>query len=128
MSAVAPKRDRAVNTAEEPGTPPIDIAPRDWADVVRILREQVPGVEVWAFGSRAKRTAKPYSDLDLALITRQPLTLEQLASITDAFETSDLPIRVDVVDWACTSESFRKIIEADKVVVQGGEPLYNPPP
>ena len=117
-----------MNTAEEPGTPPIDIAPRDWADVVRILREQVPGVEVWAFGSRAKRTAKPYSDLDLALITRQPLTLEQLASITDAFETSDLPIRVDVVDWACTSESFRKIIEADKVVVQGGEPLYNPPP
>jgi len=100
------------------GEPPIDIAPRDWADVVRILHEQVPNVEVWAFGSRAKRTAKPYSDLDLALITRQPLSLEQLAAITDTFATSDLPIRVDVVDWASTSAVFRKLIAHDRVVVQ----------
>ncbi|NDP61253.1 nucleotidyltransferase domain-containing protein [Polaromonas sp.] len=97
---------------------PIDIDPRDWADVLRILREQMPGLEVWAFGSHARRAAKPYSDLDLALRTRQPLTLAQLASITDAFETSDLSIRVDVVDWAATSEAFRRIIERDRVVVQ----------
>ena len=51
---------------------PIEIAPRDWSGVLRILREQLPGVEVWAFGSRARHTAKPYSDLDLALMTRQP--------------------------------------------------------
>ena len=106
-------------TIPEPlGLPPIDIAPRDWADVVRILHEQVPDTEVWAFGSRAKRNPKPYSDLDLALITRQPLSLDQLASITDAFATSDLPIRVDLVDWAYLSEAFRKLIEQDKVVVQ----------
>lgn len=106
-------------TAEAPsGEPPIEIAPRDWADVLRIVREHAPGIEVWAFGSRAKRTAKPYSDLDLAFITRQPLTLEQLATITDAFDNSDLPIRVDVVDWASTSDAFRKIIERDRVVVR----------
>lgn len=107
-----------MNSVTFPGEPPIDIAPRDWADVVRILHEQVPTLEVWAFGSRAKRTAKPYSDLDLAFITRQPLSLEELASITDAFATSDLPIQVDVVDWASTSEVFQKIIERDRVVVQ----------
>lgn len=100
------------------GTSPIDLAPRDWIDVVRILHEQVPAIEVWAFGSRARGTAKPYSDLDLALITQQPLSLDQLAAITDAFATSDLPIRVDVVDWAATSEAFRKRIAQDKVVVQ----------
>ena len=97
---------------------PIDIDPRDWMDVLDILREQIPGLEVWAFGSRARRAAKPYSDLDLALITSQPLTLAQLAAITDAFETSNLSIRVDVVDWAVTSEAFRRIIERDRVVVQ----------
>jgi type I restriction enzyme S subunit len=85
---------------------------------LRILRDQVPALEVWAFGSRARHTAKPYSDLDLALITRQPLALEQLAAITDAFATSDLPIRVDVVDWASASDAFRQIIAQDKVVVQ----------
>lgn len=107
-----------MNTAASAGEPPIEISPRDWADVLRILREQVPALEVWAFGSRARRTAKPYSDLDLALVTRQPLTLEQMAAITDAFATSDLPIRVDVVDWASTSETFRKIIERDRVVLR----------
>ena len=98
--------------------PPIDLAPDDRADVARILREQVPGIEVWAFGSRARHTAKPYSDLDLALITRQPMSLHQLAGIADAFATSDLPIRVDVVDWASISESFRQRIAQDAVVVQ----------
>jgi type I restriction enzyme S subunit len=29
-----------------------------------------------------------------------------------------LPWKVDIVDWAVTSESFRKIIERDKVVIQ----------
>lgn len=101
-------------------TPPIEINPQDWVEVTRILQKQVPALEVWAFGSRARRTAKPYSDLDLALITQQPLSLEKLASITHAFDSSDLPLRVDVVDWATTSETFRKIIERDKVVVQRG--------
>lgn len=99
-------------------TPPIQINPQDWIDVTRILQEQVPALEVWAFGSRARHSAKPYSDLDLALITLVPLSLEKLADITEAFDTSDLPIRVDVVDWAATSETFRKIITQDKVVVQ----------
>ena len=98
--------------------PPIEITPRDWRDVLRILREQALGVEVWAFGSRARRTAKPYSDLDLALIAREPVSPQQLAALADAFETSDLPIRVDVVDWAATSDTFRFIIERDRVVVQ----------
>lgn len=99
-------------------TPPIQINPQDWIDVARILQEQVPGLEVWAFGSRARHSAKPYSDLDLALITLVPLSLEKLADITEAFDTSDLPIRVDVIDWAATSETFRKIIVQDKVVVK----------
>lgn len=98
--------------------PPIEIASRDWNDVLRILHECVPGMEVWAFGSRARRTAKPYSDLDLALMCAEPLSLEQLAGIADAFDTSDLPIRVDVVDWASASDAFRKIIERDRVVLQ----------
>ena len=98
--------------------PPILLSAQDWQEVCRILRAQAPGVEVWAFGSRARRTAKPYSDLDLALISAQPLSLAALADINTAFEASDLPIRVDIVDWASTSDAFRAIIARDKVVVQ----------
>jgi type I restriction enzyme S subunit len=100
--------------------PPIQIDPRDWVEVRQILQRIVPKLEVWAFGSRARRTAKPYSDLDLALISPTSLLLEQLATVNDAFDTSDLAVRVDVVDWASISEAFRTIIAKDKVLIQTG--------
>ena len=99
-------------------TPPIDLNPRDWEIVRSILARHVPKYEVWAFGSRARRAAKEYSDLDLAIITDQPLGLSLSAAISDDFAESDLPIKVDVVDWATTSEAFRRVIENDRVVVQ----------
>jgi type I restriction enzyme S subunit len=101
--------------------PKIDLNPQDWNEVCHILRKHVPEYSVWAFGSRVKWTAKAYSDLDLAIITQRPLSLTRMASIKEAFDDSNLSIRVDIVDWATTSETFRKIIEQDKVVVQKGE-------
>ncbi len=98
-------------------TPAIDIRPDHWQIVRHILRLHVPQYAVWAFGSRAKWTAKPHSDLDLAIITDKPLPLSVSAALADDFSESNLPWKVDVVDWAATSESFRKVIERDKVVV-----------
>lgn len=101
-------------------TPLIDIHPDHWKIVQSILHKHVPQYEVWAFGSRATWKAKEYSDLDLAIITDRPLSLDVSASLSDDFSESDLPWRVDMVDWATTSEAFRKIIERDKVVVWEG--------
>jgi predicted nucleotidyltransferase len=92
----------------------------DLGEVCRILSECVPEYGVWAFGSRITGKAKPYSDLDLVVLADQPLTLDSLASIKDAFDESDLPIRVDVVDWAATSAAFREIILQNYVVLQQG--------
>lgn len=101
----------------------IDISPGDLKIVQDILRKHVPDREVWAFGSRAKRTAKTYSDLDLAVITDTPMSFEVSGALREDFSEFDLPWRVDIVDWATTSETFRRIIEQDKVVVQSGEKL-----
>ncbi len=106
-------------------TPLIDIRPDHWDIVQGILQKHVPQYEVWAFGSRAKWSAKQYSDLDLAIITDKPLSLDISASLSDDFSESDLPYKVDIVDWATTSESFRKIIERDKVVVQKEKPCMD---
>jgi len=98
--------------------PLIDIRPDHWEIVRAILHTHVPQYEVWAFGSRATWQAKPYSDLDLAILTDEPLPLALSAALADAFSESDLPWRVDVLDWATTSPSFRAIVQRDKVVVQ----------
>ncbi|MBF0625623.1 MAG: nucleotidyltransferase domain-containing protein [Magnetococcales bacterium] len=101
--------------------PLIDIRPDHWEIVRAILKKHLPDREVWAFGSRAKWTAKQYSDLDLALLGDEPLELGVLAGLEEDFSESDLPFKVDVVDWATTAEGFRRIIEKDRVVVQKGD-------
>ena len=96
----------------------IDLNPNHLATVERILTEHVPECEVRAFGSRAMWTSKDYSDLDLAVVGKGPLDWRTLGHLRESFEDSDLPIRVDVLDWHSISESFRKVIERDYVVVQ----------
>jgi type I restriction enzyme S subunit len=105
-------------TGEGMAVPDIDIRPEHWVIVAGILRNYVPHYDVWAFGSRAKGTAKPFSDLDLAVIAAEPLALDLRAALADEFTESDLPWKVDVVDWASTSDVFREVIKRDKVVVQ----------
>ena len=46
----------------------LDITPENLQIVQQILQQHIPHYPVWAFGSRTKGTAKPYSDLDLAVI------------------------------------------------------------
>lgn len=95
----------------------IDLAESHLATIRRILREYAPDCEVRAFGSRVTGGARPYSDLDLAIMGGAPLGIARLGSLREAFEESDLPIRVDVIDWHETSESFRHIIEHDCVIL-----------
>ena len=89
-----------------------------------LLDEHVPGVEVWAYGSRVNGESHEGSDLDLAL--RGP-ALEPLDGgfydLLEAIEKSNIPILVQAHDWAMLPESFHREIERDYVVVQqGGEP------
>ncbi|MBS1078267.1 nucleotidyltransferase domain-containing protein [Gluconobacter kondonii] len=88
----------------------IDITPEERAIVLRILNEVVPDREVRAFGSRVTGKAKPFSDLDLAVMGDEPLPLETRARLEEAFSVSDLPWKVDMLDWAQADEIFKKII------------------
>ncbi|BAM06075.1 restriction endonuclease subunit S [Leptospirillum ferrooxidans] len=97
---------------------PLDIRPDHLEIVLEILNRVIPGREVWAFGSRATWTARDTSDLDLAVIGETSLDFKTLAALRDAFSESNIPYKVDVVDWANISETFREIIRKDKVVIQ----------
>ncbi|VTU09026.1 DNA polymerase subunit beta [Actinobacillus porcinus] len=94
------------------------VTDNELAIVREILQKYVPTYEVWAFGSRVNGNVKPYSDLDLAVITAEPLDLQTHADLVDAFSESDLPWKVDIVDWATTSDNFRQIILQKYLVIQ----------
>ena len=84
--------------------------------VVDILRAHLPREStIWVFGSRATGRAGPYSDLDLAIDAGRRLTLDETAAVTEAFSESDLPYRVDIIDWHALDDRFQRIIAADRL-------------
>lgn len=83
-----------------------------------ILSEHVPEFEVRAFGSRVLGTAYASSDLDIAIMTEKPLPPMKIVELKEAFTESELPFKVDVLDWAATMPEFRKIIERQSVTIR----------
>lgn len=93
----------------------IDLRPEHLAIVRNILQIHVPDRVVEVFGSRVQGRTKKASDLDLVIMGDNPLDIRTFGNLQEAFSESDLPMKVDIVEWARTSASFRKIIEEQKV-------------
>lgn len=100
----------------------LDIEPRHLAEVRRILKRHAGGLEVRAFGSRVRGGAKPYSDLDLAVMTKNPLPMNVKVALENALAESDLPFKVDLLYWDETSDAFHRLIEEAWEPVQKGFP------
>jgi uncharacterized protein len=100
----------------------LDLSDRYLEMVRAILHQHVPDYDVWAYGSRVTGGAFEASDFDL--VVRHPVNphqvCEKLFDLREAFVESNLPIRVDVMDWARIPESFHHEIERGYVVVQRG--------
>lgn len=91
-------------------------------------------VVVWAFGSRVQETARKYSDLDLAIQFSEDIFLQEqedderiqthegyatnkmllIINLKEAFEESELPYTVDILNYAKASPTFKKIIDEKK--------------
>ena len=100
----------------------LDIDPAEEAIVRNILAQHVPaGVAVSVFGSRATGKARRYSDLDLAFQGDGALPPSLLADLAEAFDESDLPWKVDLLDFAGAGQAFRKIIDQDRVLLIAAE-------
>ena len=98
----------------------IDITPEERRTVLALLQRHLPGTAAWVYGSRAKWTSTPTSDLDLVVFAT-PEQQPQVGDLREALEESDLPFRVDRFVWDDVPESFRQRIEADKAPLVGQE-------
>ena len=98
--------------------PRLDLRSDHLAIVRAALHRHVPDRKVLAFGSRANLRAKRYSDLDLAILGDEPLSLDTTSALAEELGESDLPFKVDLVDWTTVDEAFREIILRDGVEIQ----------
>ena len=87
--------------------PPIlELSATELGLVRSILRRHVPDCRVVAFGSRTNGTNLAYSDLDLALLGPDRLSLVRMGALREAFQMSTLPMRVDILDMQSVPHSF----------------------
>jgi predicted nucleotidyltransferase len=77
-----------------------------------------PNARAYIFGSRVDGTARPFSDVDLAILHDGDMSRYEFASLREALEESDILLEVDVVDLNETDADFRNR------VLQGGK-LWN---
>lgn len=97
---------------------PIDVKPEHLKIVQNILGQYVPKLRVVAFGSRVSGTARQTSDLDLCIMANECIPFETLGNLRDEFSLSNLPYKVDVIDWTVTAPDFKKIILENCIEIQ----------
>jgi predicted nucleotidyltransferase len=95
------------------------LSPRHHNAITAILGNILPqGVQAGVFGSRAKGTTKRGADLDLALDAGRRLTRREQMLLAEAFEESDLPYQVDVVDLQNVAAYMKEIILRDYIALE----------
>jgi predicted nucleotidyltransferase len=91
------------------------------ADQVRYLlgqiEQHIPRATVWAFGSRVAWSHRPASDLDLAVHCDKETARKALPKLSDVFTDSDLPFKVQLLDFDRLPENMRENIKKKYVVL-----------
>jgi len=89
-----------------------------------LVRQHLPEVEVWAYGSRVNGRGHEGSDLDLVLrgARLEKIPIGRLMDFKEAVRESTIPFLVEARDWARLPEWFHREIEREYVVVIGGAP------
>lgn len=73
--------------------------------------------EFFIFGSRADGHTDSFSDYDIGISGRKVIPFKKISLIKEAFEESDLPFKVDIVDFSQVSQKFRDHALKGKVVL-----------
>ena len=92
----------------------IHMDPKHWKIVQDVLKKYP--YTFYAFGSRVNGTQRTLSDFDICFKDAIPWNIR--AHIDQDFEESDLPFKVDVIDWNMCDESFRVKIAIDLALIQ----------
>ena len=99
--------------------PQLDLPDEYLRIVLESLNATLPGMEVWAYGDRAIGNSNEASDLDLAVRSPngKPIPFELFNAAQASVMEVELPIIVQMVDWARMTETFRREIKGGYVVL-----------
>lgn len=82
-------------------------------ELLAIIKKHLPNAKVYLYGSRARGTHNPGSDIDIAIDNQHKISWSILGDIKEEIEESTIPLFVDVVDLQDIDENFKKQIQKD---------------
>lgn len=94
---------------------PIQLSDEQLAFTIATLNKHLPNATFFLFGSRAKQNAKPFSDADILIVDKKPVPLNTFSSLNEVFSESNLPFRIDLVDWHRITPEFRDHIMKEAI-------------
>jgi len=102
-----------MNLQSRVNNPAIPEADKSW--LLKIIRNFLPDVHVLAFGSRVHGHHKRYSDLDIALKGDRPIEQRFLGYIQEHCDQSNIPYKIDIMDYQHLSLEFKEIIDRNAI-------------
>ena len=100
---------------------PFGLDPKDVSFLELVLKKnlsQLCPVRIWIFGSRALGEFREYSDVDL-LIECEKLNSELISQISECFEESSFPFKIDLVDLKKIAPEYEQsIINSRKLLFE----------
>ena len=98
----------------------VAVSPEHLLALIDEIQRYVPHSTVWAFGSRVDGTNRPSSDLDVAVHCNRRQSLNELPKLNEALIESDIPFKVQILDYESLPDNMKENIRQKYVV------LYQP--
>jgi predicted nucleotidyltransferase len=89
------------------------------ATIIRLLDALFPGVKIYLFGSRARGTNRPTSDIDIALDAGRELDILEIAQARNVLNTLYIPEKIDLVDMNSIPPHLKETILKEGIIWKG---------
>ncbi|MCC7415006.1 MAG: nucleotidyltransferase domain-containing protein [Epsilonproteobacteria bacterium] len=84
--------------------------------ILKAIDYHLPQAKVILFGSRARSTHKPGSDIDLAIDSGEPIKLHEMSRIRVTLENLPISLEMDLVDIHNIPDELKALILKEGIV------------
>lgn len=85
--------------------------------IIAVISALFPNAHIYLFGSRARNTHSQWSDIDIALKEDQKISRYAIAEAVSMLEASNMPYKIDVVDFNSVTDDMRQSIQDEGVLL-----------
>jgi predicted nucleotidyltransferase len=84
--------------------------------IIKIIKKHLPKCRIYLFGSRARGTGSPGSDIDLAIDALKKIDRHLICKIKEEIEETNIPFFIDIIDMHQADEKIKSQINKDRLL------------